>query len=211
MTDAQQPGGDTGGGYDPWAPPEHRTLADTGQVPGIGQPPQPSVHDQATVTSLPNAGFSAPAGDGTQLPPPPIAPTAPTAPAGYGYPGYPQGYGWPGLPPAPQNGMGVAAMVLGILACCLFCVYGVVSIILGILAIVFGVKGRRKAEAGLANNHGQALAGLITGIIGLFLGIAVVILMIVGITAALNEDDSDYEDPYYGAARSVAVSAPANA
>jgi hypothetical protein len=106
-----------------------------------------------------------------------------------------------------QNGMGVAALVLGILSCCLFCLYGVVSLVLGILAVVFGVKGRRKAERGEAGNHGQAQAGLIMGVIGIVLGLAVIVLLAIGITLAINEESEP--DPYYGAARPgpVAVAA----
>ncbi|MFF7871958.1 DUF4190 domain-containing protein [Streptomyces qaidamensis] len=207
MTDATQPGG---GSHDPWAPPESTPSLDKNQSP---QPP--SVHDQATVTSMP--GFTPPAGtpqfdpSGTgAVPPPPVAPTGPGAPGGYGYPGsYPQGgytqggYGWPGMPMAPQNGMGVAAMVLGIISCTLFCLYGVVSLVTGILAVVFGIKGRKRAEAGVATNHGQAQAGLIMGIIGIILGITVIVLIAVGITAAINSDRDD--DPYYGAAGQVAT------
>ncbi|MFF0889058.1 DUF4190 domain-containing protein [Streptomyces sp. NPDC003456] len=216
MTDPTQPGG--GGGHDPWAPPESKPSLDKNQPPA--QPPAQgpgSVHDQATVTSMP--GFTPPAGtprydtSGTgAVPPPPVAPTGPGTTGGYGYPdpsaygqsghtqsGYGQsGYGWPGMPPAPQNGMGVAAMVLGIVSCTLFCLYGVVSLVTGILAIVFGIKGRKRAEAGLATNHGQAQAGLIMGIIGIILGIAVIVLIAVGITAAINSEES-YDDPYYGA------------
>ncbi|CAL9587833.1 DUF4190 domain-containing protein [Streptomyces sp. NPDC057838] len=198
MTDPTQPGG--GGGHDPWAPPEHQPSLDKDQPPVQGPP---SVHDQATVTSMPSAGFTPPAGtppydaSGTgALPPPPVAPGGP---GGYGYPGYPQsGYGWPGMPPAPQNGMGIAAMVLGIVSCTLFCLYGVVSLVTGILAVVFGIKGRKRAEAGVATNHGQAQAGLIMGIIGIILGITVIVLIAVGITAAINSDEYD-DDPYYGA------------
>ncbi|WP_298552039.1 DUF4190 domain-containing protein, partial [Streptomyces luteogriseus] len=130
----------------------------------------------------------------------------------YGYPGYPQsgypqsGYGWPGMPPAPQNGLGIAAMVLGIVSCTLFCLYGVVSLVTGILAVVFGLKGRKRAEAGVATNHGQAQAGLIMGIIGIILGIAVIVLIAVGITAAINSDDYD-DDPYYGTLGPVATAA----
>ena len=53
-----------------------------------------------------------------------------------GYPGYPgyQSYGQPGWQAQPGNGMGITAMVLGILSVCLFCLYGVVSIVLGVLA-----------------------------------------------------------------------------
>jgi hypothetical protein len=236
MTDATQPGGDTGAG-DPWAAPENRTSPDKDRTSGAGRPPQapgtptvadglsapqpPSVHDQPTVAGMPGAGFVPPAGgmppggttpfapQGSALPPPPVAPTGPGAPGGYGYPGYPPGYGWPGMPMQRQNGMGVAAMVLGILACCLFCLYGVVSVVLGILAIVFGIKGRQKAEQGLADNHGQAQAGLITGIIGLVLGIAVIVLIAIGVVAAINSEEDGWEDEdHYGAHR-PAVTAPA--
>lgn len=139
------------------------------------------------------------------MPPPPIAPTGPAAPGGYGYPGYPQGYGWPGMPMAPQNGNGIAAMVLGILSCCLFCMYGVLSVVLGVLAVIFAIKGRHKAQRGEATNYGQAQAGLITGIIGIVIGVAVMVVMIIAIVAAIN-DESD-EDYYDGSLASV--SAPA--
>lgn len=218
MTDAALPGGEAGGGHDPWAPPESRPSLDKNPAPDDAPRP-PSVHDQATVTSMPSDGFAAPDATaptgpapgygypppGAAVPPPPIAPTGPGAPGGYGFPGYPPGYGWPGMPMPPQNGMGVAALVLGILSCCLFCLYGVVSIVLGILAVIFGVQGRRKAERGEADNRGQAQAGLITGIIGIVLGVLMIVLVIIGITAAVNSED--YDDDYYGASP-VPVSAP---
>ncbi|MEU8888925.1 DUF4190 domain-containing protein [Streptomyces sp. NPDC048442] len=101
-------------------------------------------------------------------------PAAPSAPYGGGYPGYP-GYagpsGWTGQG-QPQNGFGVAAMVLGILSICLFCVYGVMGIVLGAMGLIFGILGRKKAERGEANNAGMALAGIITGSIGMAIGAA---------------------------------------
>lgn len=212
MTDGTQPQPQP----DPWAPPESGPSLEKSASPGDAQGP-PSVHDQATVTSVPNDGYGFPPpgvggpaptpgygypgpgvpGGPASVPPPPIAPGGPGAPAGYGYPGYPQppqGYGWaPPMPP--QNGMGVAAMVLGILSCALFCMYGILSLVLGVLAIVFGIKGRKRAERGEATNHGQAQAGFIMGIIGSILGLAVIVLLAIGITAAINsEDDSDYYD-----------------
>nr|WP_285560342.1 DUF4190 domain-containing protein [Streptomyces hygroscopicus] len=177
-------------GFAPPAPP-------AGGTPGFGAPvPAPPA-------------FGAP-GTGDPVPPPPIAPTGPGVPpvsappaGGYGYPGYPTGsYGWTGMPIAPQNGMGTAAMVLGILSICLFCLYGIASLILGILAVVFGVKGRRRAERGEATNHGQAQAGLIMGVIGIIVGVAVMVLLAIGITAAIN-DDSTNDDPYYGSLHAV--------
>ncbi|GAA3954803.1 DUF4190 domain-containing protein [Streptomyces marokkonensis] len=209
----------------PWEPV--RPPADAGP---FGQRQPPSVHDQVTVTGVPTGGMSMPpaghAAPADRVPPPPVAPGGPGlpggpgvlgapggpfrpgvpgAPGGYGYPGYPQGYGWPGLPLPPQNGMGTAAMVLGILACSLFCMYGVVSLVLGTLAVVFGVKGRRRAARGEANNHGQAQAGFVMGIIGIVLGIAVTALIAAAIIVSVN-DDSEYDDPYYGTSESVSVS-----
>jgi hypothetical protein len=100
---------------------------------------------------------------------PPMPPGSyPPPPPGYGAPGY-------GPPAAPSNGQGIAGLVLGIisipLACC-----GYGGIVLGILGIVFGYLGRKKADQGLATNRGQATAGLITGAVGLVLGILILIL-----------------------------------
>lgn len=69
--------------------------------------------------------------------------------------------------PVSTNGLGTAALVLGILGLvgCLG-----LSILLPLLATIFGVLGRKKAQAGLASNQGQATAGLVMGIIGLALG-----------------------------------------
>ena len=70
--------------------------------------------------------------------------------------------------PVSENGMGMAALVLGILG--LVVCLGL-SILLPLLATIFGALGRRKAQAGLASNLGQATAGLIMGIIGLAIGV----------------------------------------
>lgn len=64
----------------------------------------------------------------------------------------------------PQNGMGSAALTLGILG--FFCF----PLIASVLAIIFGRIGMTRAEQGLATNGGAAKAGFILGIIGLVLG-----------------------------------------
>ncbi|HEY3359880.1 MAG TPA: DUF4190 domain-containing protein [Polyangia bacterium] len=65
--------------------------------------------------------------------------------------------------------MGIAALVLGIIAIILAFFGGVGGIVLGIAAVILGVLGRRAAERdGLPT--GSATAGLITGIIGIVLG-----------------------------------------
>ncbi|GHA92504.1 hypothetical protein GCM10010512_25160 [Streptomyces thermoviolaceus subsp. thermoviolaceus] len=220
---APQPGpaGQAGGAQTP-APGQPGTPG----PPPAAPPATPTVHDQVTVTSMPAAfppaadsvpppapvpppPPAAPQPPGV-VPPPPVAPTGPGAPAGYGYPAQPPGYpaypgpgypgtpsyGWSAAPVIKQNGMGVAALVLGIISVCLFCAYGVVSLVLGVLAVVFGVKGRRKAERGEADNHTQAQAGLILGSIGIVLGLAMItFLIVVGVVAA---NAGSHDDPLYG-------------
>jgi hypothetical protein len=236
VTDGTQPNGAAGADRDPWAPPEHRPSLDKTPQQPVQPPPvqdqPPSVHDQATVISMPSDGFAPPAPPappaasgygppgpapvGSPVPPPPPAPSGPgpgpgipaPPPVGYGY-GYPGGYGWPGMPMTPQNGMGIASLVLGILSLCLFCLYGVVSVVLGILAVVFGIKGRRRAERGEADNRGQAQAGLVMGIIGIVLGVAVIVLIAIGISFALHDGGTD-SDPYYGSAHTVSATFPAD-
>jgi len=75
---------------------------------------------------------------------------------------------------APQNGMGTAALVMGIVQ--FFCLGTIGSI----LAVVFGKIGMNKADQGLATNRGSAKAGFILGIIGLVLSALVLIGSIAG-------------------------------
>jgi len=110
------------------------------------------------------------------------------------------------MPMPPRNGFGIAALVLGILSVCLFCMYGVVSVVLGTLAVVFGVKGRRLADKGEADNRGQAQAGFVLGIIGIVIGVAVITVLIVAIVAADHDDSRNSDSTDVGNA--LGISAP---
>ncbi|MFE9600770.1 DUF4190 domain-containing protein [Streptomyces hokutonensis] len=157
-------------------------------APGYGPPSTPVGHpgNVGTPPGLPSYG--APGYGPPNSPGAPGMPGVPGMPGGYGYP---QGYGWPGMPMAPQNNLGTVALVLGILSCCLFCIYGIVSLVLGIIAVVLGVKGKKRADRGQATNRGQAQAGLITGIVGIILGLAVIALL--GISFAAYEHEQDHQ------------------
>ncbi|MCX4789744.1 MULTISPECIES: DUF4190 domain-containing protein [unclassified Streptomyces] len=229
----EQPAGG-GAPRDPWAPPDSRVPLEK----PAGDPRQPAVHDQPTVTSMPGAGDgpvpatapgfgagaqtgpvpgSGPASGPGEVPPPPVAPNGPGQPVppaagqyGYpaapvpqygGYPGYP-GYGqtpWGG--PAPANGLGIAAMVLGIIAVVGFCMWGL-GVILGVLALIFGIVGRGRVRRNEATNGGMALAGIILGSIGIVISGAFLALMIWGIASGDFEeggttgDQTVYEEPY---------------
>ncbi len=183
------------------------------RVGPYGAPVPPSAPDPGTVPPVPLA----PTGPGTPsayqgnpydqtLYGPPGLPSAASGPAPYGMqrhsygqgpygPGVyqPGSYGYPVapfyVPPAPSNGMGLAALVLGIVGTVLAPTV-VLGAVLGVLAIVFGAVGRVKARKGEATNPGQALAGLILGGVGL---IATVLMVIVYIN--MDVDDSNGPAP----------------
>ncbi|MFF1548834.1 DUF4190 domain-containing protein [Streptomyces sp. NPDC058291] len=176
------------GAPQPWAEPFG--APQTGQPLGSFPPPNP-----ATLVGGPPPNPFAPPPEA--VPPPPIAPDGPGQ-APYGYPGgygHPGGYGYPSPPPYPygggpglhgwagagvgdSNGMGVAGLALGILAAVVFCVWPL-SLVLGVLGVVFGALGRRKAGRGEASNPGQALAGIICASVGLVLAVGMGVLTIV--------------------------------
>lgn len=85
------------------------------------------------------------------------------APAGQG--GYPAYAGQGGYDrPAPKNGVGIAALVIGILA--LLSGFFLIGGLLGLVAIVLGVIGSRRAKRGLATNRGMAITGIVLGALG---------------------------------------------
>lgn len=81
------------------------------------------------------------------------------------------------VPVAMRNGMGTAALVLGILA-----IVGSITVIFGalfgIIAVVLGVLGRGRAKRHEATNGSSATAGLVCGILGLVLS---AVILAVGI------------------------------
>ncbi|MGH3934575.1 MAG: DUF4190 domain-containing protein [Pseudonocardiaceae bacterium] len=72
-----------------------------------------------------------------------------------------------------RNGFGIAALILGLLALVLsWTIIG--GIILGALALIFGVLGRGRAKRGEATNGGMSIAGIVLGVVGLLIAIALV-------------------------------------
>ncbi|MEE4490636.1 DUF4190 domain-containing protein [Streptomyces sp. BE230] len=204
-----------GGTGNPGPPPVHDQQTVT-SMPGPGTGPIPTAGFGPPDQAQPTGPWQGPG----SAPPPPVGPNGPGQPAPppagqYGYPGPQQSqYGYPAPPvqqypgypgygqnawggSQPANGLGTAAMVLGILSVCLFCLYGVPGVVLGVLALIFGILGRKKSDRGEADNGGQALAGIILGVIGTILGV----LFIIGLIWLFNhadefDDDIDNDAPY---------------
>lgn len=115
-------------------------------------------------------------------------------PGGHGQqPGYgqqPGSYGQPPYGTAPsghtgpkKNGLGVAALVLGILS--LLSWFFLIGGLFGLVAIILGVLGRGRVKRGEADNGGIALAGILTGALGLLL----TILVIAGVAALFGSGE----------------------
>ncbi|MET8475569.1 DUF4190 domain-containing protein [Streptomyces sp. NPDC006422] len=126
-------------------------------------PPAPSAYGYVNPYAAPDE----------PVPPPPIGPEGPGL---WPCQMYAPGFGAPAVAP-PRNGIGVAALVLGVVTAVGFLAWPV-ALVTGVLAIVLGVIGRHRAGQGAATNGGQALAGLICGVGGLLsaVGIAIAVL-----------------------------------
>nr|WP_276508399.1 DUF4190 domain-containing protein [Modestobacter muralis] len=90
-------------------------------------------------------------------------------------------------------------MVLGILSipAAFFTFPGM---ILGLLAIIFGILGLRRVKARRADNKGMAIAGLVTGIIGFVLGTILLIAAIAFVSTAqdcITDFNSTGDQPQY--------------
>ncbi|HET9007647.1 MAG TPA: DUF4190 domain-containing protein [Actinomycetes bacterium] len=122
--------------------------------------------------------------------PPAQYPTQPGQPPGQ-YAGPPPGqYPAAGYPAARRrNGMGTAALVLGVVALVLvlLLLFSPIGAFLGLLAVLFGILGIMRANRGEADNRGQAVAGLVTGAIALLVGIFFTISIGVWFSTHVND------------------------
>jgi hypothetical protein len=97
--------------------------------------------------------------------------TTPASPAGT----YSTGYGQPPVFAQARNGLGTAALVLGILALAL-CWTVLGGIALGVVAVILGLQGRARSRRAEATNGGSALAGTILGALGMLASIALIVV-----------------------------------
>jgi hypothetical protein len=83
-----------------------------------------------------------------------------------------------------SNGMATASLILGIISI-VTGFFGWLGIICGLLAIIFAIvaKNKIKADPALASSKGAATGGLVTGIIGLLIGIAITVIAIMFVAA----------------------------
>ena len=103
---------------------------------------------------------------------------------GYQQPAYGMGQ-HPYGPPAKTSGKATTSLVLGVVSMVCF------GFLTGIPAIIVGIRARKeiRLSQGRTSGDGLALGGIITGIIGSLLGLAVVALVIGVIAVGSSVDD----------------------
>lgn len=151
--------------YDPYGsqPGSQPQNPSQPQQPGYGQQPQQPGYGQPSQPQQPGYGAA------PQLPPQ--------------APGYPPAYGGaPGYGPQLPKGQAIASMVLGIIGVGILClpipyISGIISLVCGVTAAILGGIALKKINQGIAAGKGQAITGLVLGII-------VCALAVIGIIAA---------------------------
>jgi hypothetical protein len=111
--------------------------------------------------------------------------------------GYPAQGGYDGRP-APKNGLGIAALILGVLA--ILSGWFLIGGLFGIVAIILGIIGSRRAKRGEATNRGMAITGIVLGVLGVLSAIVVFAIGAFFTSKALdcqtyitNGDDAGYQ------------------
>ncbi|MEU3351399.1 hypothetical protein [Streptomyces sp. NPDC037389] len=173
-------------------------LAPTGPGTPGAYPPGPYGYAQPGIPPQPGAPYGVPGAAGPYAQSPYGQTAYGTGHYGWGAPGY--GQGWPHAGRVPNNGLGVASLVLGVIGV-LMCWTIVFGVVIGVMAIVFGAIGRTKANTGEATNGGQALTGLILGGVALLLtAVMLVVFITVGVRGSTGPaGDDNPDDATYGA------------
>ncbi|MDQ0791110.1 membrane-bound ClpP family serine protease [Streptomyces sp. B3I7] len=98
--------------------------------------------------------------------------------------------GQPAAPGPRRNGFGIAALVLGLVGAALFwTVFG--GIVLGLLALIFGVLGHRRSKRGLATNGIMSVVGAVIGTLALVVSS---LLLALGVAVFKSDDFKSYQD-----------------
>jgi hypothetical protein len=139
------------------------TPADKPSEVPAGRPETPT-----GTSETPSSPPGQPAAADYQQPPHPY-------PGGYPPPPWQQYPGYFPPPVAPKNGLGIASLVIAIVA--LFFVWSVLGgVLLGAIAALLGFVARGRVKRGEANNGGVAVAGIVLGLVAIVVGLIFILI-----------------------------------
>ncbi|MGN9795765.1 DUF4190 domain-containing protein [Streptomyces sp. NPDC054847] len=99
-------------------------------------------------------------------------------------------------PTPARNGLGTAALVLGIIGL----VFAIIPFlfwigtILCLIALILGIVGRGRAKRGEATNKGVALAGTVLGLLGIVVSVIIGIVTVMAVDDAVDEINKAVEN-----------------
>ena len=95
-----------------------------------------------------------------------------------------------------SNGIATASLVLGVISIIAFWAFGL-GVLLGILAVIFGVMGRNRARDVPGTPHeGRARAGLVLGILGIVGGLAFIGWAMTFLDDVVDEIENQSDDGF---------------
>ncbi|MFE9569037.1 DUF4190 domain-containing protein [Streptomyces sp. NPDC006692] len=117
---------------------------------------------------------------------------------------------WPSYPAPgaqPRNGMGVTALVLGVIGVVLglFVVLFWMSWLPALLAVVFGFVGLSQVRKGVATNRGMALSGVILGVVGMLIAVGTGVFAVVKVREFADDSRAHSESVKASASASAAA------
>lgn len=83
----------------------------------------------------------------------------------------------------PTSGFAITSLVLGICSIGGCVLYGLPSLPLGVIGLIFGLLGTRQYRSGLrgGSTYGMAIAGIVCSSVGLLIGLLFVALVVIAI------------------------------
>lgn len=92
----------------------------------------------------------------------------------------------------PGKGMGIAALIMGIVSCCFFWIpyFNIICLMMSIAGLILSIIGLKKSKSAGAS-AGVSVAGLVLSIIGLVLS-SISCLVVLGILAEASSHSSRY-------------------
>lgn len=92
----------------------------------------------------------------------------------------------------PGKGMGIAALIMGIVSCCFFWIpyFNIICLMMSIAGMILSIVGLKKSKSAGAS-AGVSVAGLVLSIIGLVLS-SIFCLVVLGILAEASSHGSRY-------------------
>lgn len=152
----------------------------------INSPSTPAVSEPTTVRRVTDRGHVDPVPHVDTVSSAPTAPTVPAAPTSDSHPTQPTGPVHQGehRSAAKTSAAAVFGLVFGLAAlfCALTALLSPVAVVFGVLGLVLALVGLRMAKRPGVTGKGVAIGGLVTALLGLVLGGAI----LAGVTAVLN-------------------------